>query len=63
MIINLVLKELQTIFVNRTFPMPPGLFSKLRRIIVLAGKEATYVQREQAKRIYKHMRLQRPIAC
>ncbi|KAE8302175.1 WD40 repeat protein [Giardia duodenalis] len=49
-IINLVLKELQTIFVNRTFPMPPGLFSKLRRIIVLAGKEATYVQREQAKK-------------
>lgn len=49
-IINLVLKELQAIFVNRTFPMPPGLFSKLRRIIVLAGKEATYVQREQAKK-------------
>lgn len=49
-IINLVLKELQSIFVNRTFPMPPGLFSKLRRIIVLAGKEATYVQREQAKK-------------
>ncbi|TNJ28116.1 WD40 repeat protein [Giardia muris] len=49
-IINVAERDLEILFSERRFPLIPGAFHRIRRIIVLAGKEAAYVQRQAAKK-------------
>lgn len=49
-ILNVAFKELTDMFDARRLPLAGGVFNKLRRLVVLAGKEATHVQRANMQR-------------
>ncbi|CAL6023594.1 WD40_repeat protein [Hexamita inflata] len=53
-IIGAAMEELKEALEQRTFPIKQGVFNRLRRLVVLAAKEATEVQRRNVSKELKN---------